>query len=98
MQPFGWGEVVHVGGCNPHPMDQERVFALASLVLHAEVPLVTFLGLVHLRIPLPRFVLGGAGVDNHNIIRDLVADQLDACKAGHGGHLNQDLLHRWVDE
>ncbi len=29
--------------------------------LHAEVPLVAFWGLVHLRIPLPLLILGGAG-------------------------------------
>ena len=31
------------------------------MYLHAEIPLVALLGLIHLRIPLPLFVFGGAG-------------------------------------
>jgi len=31
--------------------------------LHPQIPLVALLGLVHLRIPLPAFVLGGAGAE-----------------------------------
>ena len=108
--------------------------------LHPEIPLVAFLGLVHLRIPLPCFVLGGAGRrdqggihdralahrhapsaevgfdrlkdllaqivllqqvaegQDRGLIRDPVADQLDAGKAAHGGHLDQGLFHGWVAE
>ena len=42
-------------------MDQTRVLVHASVVFHAEVPLVALPCLAHLRIPLPIFVLGGAG-------------------------------------
>ena len=30
------------------------------------------------------------------LIEDPVADQLDASKAAHGGHLDQGLFHRWI--
>ncbi len=108
--------------------------------IHAEVPLVSFLGMVHLRIPLPYLVPGGAwrcdqgGIDDRALphrhapcievsvddlknllaqpmllqqvaegedrgfIRDRVANQLDAGKAAHRGHLDQGLLHRRVAE
>ena len=112
----------------------------ADMDLHPVVPLLALLGLVHLWIPLPLFVLGGAGRRDqgglHNLalthrhapsadvgfnglknllaqlvllqqvaegqdrrlIRDPVADQIDAGKAAHGGHLDQGLFHRRVAE
>ena len=42
-------------------MDQAVVLVHTDVDFHAEVPLVPLLGLVHLRIPLPLLVLGGAG-------------------------------------
>jgi len=106
--------------------------------LHAEIPLVALLGLVHLRIPLPFLVLGRTGRrdqggihnrplphrhtplaeldldglknllaqlvllqqvaegEDRGLIRDPIADQLDARKAAHGGHLDQGLFHRRI--
>jgi len=36
--------------------------------------------------------------ENRGLIRDSVADQLDARKAAHGGHLDQGFFHRWIAE
>jgi len=36
--------------------------------------------------------------ENRGLVRDSIADQLDASKAAHGGNLNQSLLHGWVAE
>ena len=108
--------------------------------LNSEIPLVALLGLVHVRIPLPVFVLGGAGrrdqggIDDRalshrhplfaevsldglkdllsqavllkkvpvgqdrGLIRDQVADEIDAGKAAHDGHLNQGLFHGRIAE
>ena len=38
--------------------------------LHAAIPLVAFLDLVHLRIPLPVYVFGGAGRRDQGGIND----------------------------
>ena len=86
----------------------------------AVIPLlVTFRGLVHVRIPLPFFVFGGTrrgdqgGVharalahrhaflieaegEDRGLIRDPVADQLDAGKAAYGKHLDQGFFHRRI--
>ena len=35
---------------------------------------------------------------DRGLIRDAIADQLDAGKAAHGGHLDQGLFHRWIAE
>ena len=121
-------------------MDQTRVLFHASVEFYTKVPLVDFLGLVHFRIPLPLFVLGGAGCcdrsgiddralthrhapigqerfdgdknlltlpmllkqmaegEDRGLVRDLIADQLNAGKAAHGGHLNQGLFHGRIAE
>ena len=49
-------------------------YRFAGLRLHPEVPLVAFLGLVHLRIPFICLVLGGtgsgdqSGIDNRALL------------------------------
>lgn len=61
---------MHVGGRKHHPIDQARVLVLASVNFHAEVPLVALLGLVYLRIPLPRLIISRTGYDNQDSIID----------------------------
>jgi hypothetical protein len=39
---------------------------------HPEIPLVTLLSLVHLQIPLPLFVLRGAGHRDEDAINDYI--------------------------
>ncbi len=68
-------------------MDQASVTVNTHMHLHPEMPVVPFLGLVQLRIPLSSFVLGGAwGSDQVGLIPYPVIDQVDApakgCKAG----------------
>jgi hypothetical protein len=46
------------------------IYRFAGLRLHAEVPLVALLGLVHLRIPLTSLVFGGAGGGDQGGIDD----------------------------
>ena len=52
--------VVHIGRRGGNRMDQLALAVHANVSLHAEVPLVSLLRLVHLRVPLPVPVLGGA--------------------------------------
>jgi hypothetical protein len=60
--------VVYVGGGSRHRVDDLGGTVNADVRLHAEVPLVAFLGLVHLRVPLPALVLGrGWGADDRRI-------------------------------
>jgi len=51
-------------------MDQAGVLVHADVDFHAEVPLVAFFGLMHLRIPIPILVLGGAGSRDQGGIDD----------------------------
>ena len=58
------GDIVDVGGRADDGVHQSRVCIHANVRLHAKVPLVTLLGLAHLRIALAGAVLGGAGRSN----------------------------------
>ena len=49
----GRGEVMHIGGRRLDGMDQAALAVHPDVHLHAEVPLVAFLGLVHLEISSP---------------------------------------------
>lgn len=58
-------DVVDVGRSGRDGVHQPRVGIHANVLLHAEVPLLTFfLGLVHLGVALPVLVLGRAGRGN----------------------------------
>ena len=60
--------VMYVAGGNARAVDQAAVAVHADVQLHAKVPLVALLALVHLRIALPRCVLGrGRGRDQCRI-------------------------------
>ena len=54
-------DVMGIGCGGGDGVHQPRVGVHANVRLHAEVPLVALLGLVHLRVPLAVLVLGGAG-------------------------------------
>ena len=64
--------------------------------LHAEVPLVALLGLVHLRIALPVLVLGGAGCGNQSGIDDGAALEHQAARHQAGVDGAQDLRSQRV--
>ena len=70
QQLSGRGEDVNIGVRGYDRMDQAGVLVDADMVLHSEIPLVAPLGLVHLRIPIPLFVLGGAGRSDQGCIHD----------------------------
>ena len=64
QQPVSLSHVVDIGRCADDGVYQARVSIDTDMRLYAEVPLVALLGLVHLRIPLARTVLGRAGSRN----------------------------------
>ena len=60
--------VVHVGGRGHHRMDELGFTVHPDVGLHAEIPLVSLLGLMHLGVARFRLVLGRArGVDDRGI-------------------------------
>ena len=60
--------VVHVGRCRNNRMDQLGLTVHTDVRLHAEVPLVTLLRLVHLRVARLVLILGrGRGIDDGGI-------------------------------
>lgn len=67
---LGLGHIAHVGGGAHHRVHQSGLGIDADMRLHAEMPLIAFLRLVHLLIPFPFPVLGRrrcgdqGGVDN----------------------------------
>ncbi len=60
-QCSGLRHVIDVRGCAGRGVNQARVDINADVCLHAEVPLVSFLGLVHFGITLAVLVLGRTG-------------------------------------
>ena len=75
------GEVMHVGGRGDNRVDQTRVLIDADMDLHSEIPLVALLGLVHLQIALPLFVLSGAGCRDQGGIHDRALPHRHASRA-----------------
>ena len=60
-EPVRLADVGHVGGREGRAVDVAAAGVLARVALHAEVPLVALLGLVHLGVARARRVLGRAG-------------------------------------
>lgn len=61
QQRMGLGDVVRIGRCGDHGVNQSGVGIRTDVGFHAVVPLVAFFGLVHIGVARPVFVLGGAG-------------------------------------
>ena len=57
----------------PSPSTPTCTYLFAGLQLHAVVPLVAFLGLLHLRIPLPLSILGAAIMVASTIVHGFIA-------------------------
>jgi len=70
QQAMALSDIVDIGRCADDGVHQARISIDTDMRLHAKVPLVAFLGLVHLRIPLARTVLGRAGRCNQRGIND----------------------------
>ena len=62
------GDIVDIGGCADDGVHQARVCIHPNMRLHAKVPVITFLGLVHFRVALAGAVLGGTGRRNQGSI------------------------------
>ena len=60
--------IMHIGRSRRHRVDNLRIAVHADMRLQAKIPLIAFLGLMHLRIALAIFVLGrGRSVDDRRI-------------------------------
>ncbi len=76
QQAVRLGHVVDVGRRGQHRVHQPRVQVDADVRLHAEVPLVAFLGLMHVRIARPVAVLGRRrGGDQRRVHERALAQQ-----------------------
>ena len=63
-------DIVDIGRSADDGVHQARVGIDTDMRLHPKVPLITLLGLVHLRIPLTHAVLDRAGTSNQRGIND----------------------------
>jgi hypothetical protein len=63
-QGMGLGHIIDIGRGALHGMHQVRLSIHATMALHAVVPLVALLGLMHLRVALAGAVLGRTGRGN----------------------------------
>ena len=72
-------EVMLVGGGGHQAVGQAAAGIDTNMGLHAKVPLIAFLGLMHLRIALLLFVLGGAGSLNDGGIDQGALSHHDTC-------------------
>lgn len=95
-QRGGLRHVIDVGGCAHHGVNQPRVGIDADVALHAKVPLLALLGLMHLGVTLAVLVLGRAGRGNQGGVhhRALLEHQALVGQAGvdHGQHLRGQLV------
>src|SRR5690625_4170040 len=78
MQKLGQDlTVVHIGRCGNHRVDQLGPAVNAHMGLHAEVPLIPFASLAHLRITLAFTILCRAGCADDGGIHNRAAMNLD---------------------
>jgi len=61
QQRVGLGDVAHIGGSGDQRMGQSRISINTDVRLHTKMPLISLLGLVHLRVARPIFVFRRAG-------------------------------------
>ena len=89
-------DVVLIGSSARDRMNQARLSVCANVRLHTKVPLVAFLGLVHLWVRLTRVVLGGAGsCDQSGINNSSSFEQqapLDQLGVNGGEHLKSQVV------
>jgi hypothetical protein len=78
QQCVALGDVVDIGSSADDGMYQARVSIHADMRLHSKVPLVALLDLMHLRVTLAVFVLGGARRCNQGGINDCAAPKQQA--------------------
>jgi len=78
QQLVGGYDVMNVGSGGINAMNQAQSVVDTNVHLHAEVPLIAFLGLMHLRIALAGAVLCGAGSRDNGGINDAAFTQHQA--------------------
>ena len=88
QQGMALRDIVDIGCCAYDGVHQTRLCVDTNVRLHAEVPLVAFLGLVHLRVTLTGAVLGGAGCCNQSGVHHRTGLEQQAV----GGELGVDHL------
>ena len=81
-------DIVDIGSSADDGVHQARLCVHVNMRLHAKVPLVAFLGLVHLRVTLTGAVLGGAGCCNQSGVHHRTGLEQQAV----GGELGVDHL------
>src|SRR5665213_3254771 len=74
---FDRSAVMHVGRCRRHRMDNLGFAVDADVRLHAEIPLIAFFGLMHLRVALAICVLGGGWRGDDSSVHNNTRSDLD---------------------
>ena len=69
--------IMHIGRGRRHRVDNLRLAVHADMRLQAKIPLIAFLGLMHLRIPLAIFVLGRGRSRDDCRVHDAASANLD---------------------
>ena len=59
-------------------MDEAALVVYPDVQFHAKIPLLPFARGMHLRVPLPRLILGGCGSLNQSGIHDRALPQAEA--------------------
>jgi len=95
-QGTGLRHVVDVSGRANHRVHQPRIGIHADVALHPEMPLVPFLGLVHLGVALPVLVLGGTGSCNQRGVYHRAFPEHQAFVGECGVDRGQDLFGQLV--
>ena len=69
--------IMHIGRGRRHRVDNLRIAVHADMRLQAKIPLIAFLGLMHLRIALAIFVLGRGRSRDDCRVHDAARANLD---------------------
>ena len=96
QQGMGLGDVIDVGSSADHRMNQTELGAGADVGFHSMVPLISFLCLVHFRVPFATAVLGGTGCSDDGGIDDGAAVQHESAWPKHGIDGLEELLGQIV--
>ena len=95
--------IMPIGRGRRHRVDNLRFAVHADMRLQAKIPLIAFLGLMHLRIPLAIFVLGRGRSCDDRRVHDAARANLDTlggkmCVNGLKQHLSQTVGFNQVTE
>jgi len=97
QQAVALGHIVDVGCGTDDSVHQARICIHTNVRLHAKVPLIALLGLVHLRVTLSAAVLGGARRRNQGGINHRAGLEQQAARGQFGVDAVQDLWGQAVD-